>query len=238
MRLLKSAAVAMGICLSLNTAFFIPCSAADRSESISAGAAVPQPAQPDGIAEVQKERLRAPDGKVRLALTLAGGGARGAAHIGVLKVLDEEGIRPDFIAGCSMGAVIGSLYAAGLSGRDIERLALNGQLKKAFFPIPLPLKSVLYFPQYWLCRLAAIHPDIGIYSGKSLARFMEKHLPPNVRNIEDTKIPIAVTATNLVDTRSVWLTKGNIGEAVRASCAVPLLYRPVARNGASLVDGG
>src|SRR5262249_15712055 len=146
----KSAAVAIGICLSLNTAFFIPCLAADGPESVSAGAAVPQPAPPEGIADVKKERLRTPDGKVRLALTLAGGGARGAAHIGVLKVLDEEGIRPDFIAGCSMGALIGSLYAAGMSGRDLERLALSGELKKAFFPIPLPVKSVMYFPQYWL----------------------------------------------------------------------------------------
>ncbi len=218
----------------------------NRAENVSKDAApgtgetVAQPAtakQSVTKTEVQKEAVK--NGRPRLALTLAGGGSRGAAHIGVLKVLDREGIKPDFISGNSIGAIIGALYAAGVPIDEIERLALNGKLKKAFFPIPKNIQSVLYTGPYYLQRALLLKPKIGLYSGRSISKFIDKNLPEGIENFEDLKIPMAVTAINLVDTKPVWLSKGKISTAVRASATVPLMYRPIGpKNGPQLVDGG
>ncbi len=190
---------------------------------------------PSGAPSAVVEPRTAP----KLALTLAGGGARGAAHIGVLKVLEAEGIKPDFISANSCGAIVGSLYAAGVPVKEIESLFLNKKLQKAFFPRPRALQSMLYVPRYTFIRmLTPFSPPIGLFSGKSLAKFIDKHLPPDVRNIEDLKIPSAFTAVNLVDTKPVWMVKGSISRAVQASCTVPMLYRPVKIDGALLIDGG
>lgn len=207
----------------------------DKSEP----AAIPQPAKPLGLEGTIARLKQSRTGKVRLALTLAGGGSRGAAHIGVLKVLDREGIKPDFIAGSSIGGMIGALYASGLTAAQIEELALNGKLKKAYFPKPEKLQSVLYSVRYGLSRMVLIHPKIGLYSGKSIADFVEKQLPKGVENFEDLKIPFAVAAVNLVDTKPVWMSEGKISTAVRASNTVPFMYRPIGpKDGAQLVDAG
>lgn len=202
-------------------------------------AAIAQPAAPLGL-EATIARLKSSrTGKPRLALTLAGGGSRGAAHIGVLKVLEREGIKPDFIAGSSIGGMIGALYASGLSAAQIEKLALNGELKKAYFPLPQKVQSFIYSIRYGLCRMVLIHPKIGLYSGDSIAKFVEKQLPKGVENFEDLKIPFAVAAVNLVDTKPVWMSKGKISTAVRASNTVPFIYRPIGpKDGAQLVDAG
>ncbi|MDP3510552.1 MAG: patatin-like phospholipase family protein [Candidatus Melainabacteria bacterium] len=174
----------------------------------------------------------------RLALILAGGGARGAAHIGVLKVFDREKIHVDFLVGSSVGALVGSLYCAGVSARDIEALVLSNQLKKAFYPIPFKLKAALGIPPYMLKRLIFLKPPIGLYSGNSIAKFIERNLPPGIEKIEQLKTPFAALTVNLGDTRPVWLDKGNIAKAVQASCSVPMLYRPVVTDGKLFVDGG
>lgn len=177
--------------------------------------------------------------KPRFALSLSGGGARGAAHVGVLKVLEAEGLRPDFIAGSSAGAMIGGLFAAGVPAAKIEELVLSPKFKKAFFPRPEYIQSALYIPRYALMRAVGMKPLIGLYSGKSLSKYMRKHLPPGVENIEDTKIPFAATSVNLEDTKTVWITKGSLAEAIRASSTVPFVYRPKQLDdGSALVDGG
>jgi NTE family protein len=173
-----------------------------------------------------------------LALTLAGGGARGAAHIGVLKVFEAEGIRPAFVAGNSIGAMIGGLYAAGVPVAEIERLALSGELKKAYFPSNRKLQSVTYFGPYLLARGVLIHPQIGLYSGKSLAKFVSKHLPEGVTNMEQMPIPFACAAVDLTTTKAVWLSKGSIADALRASNSAPGFFRPVKVGEHTLVDGG
>ncbi|RTL37740.1 MAG: hypothetical protein EKK48_23950 [Candidatus Melainabacteria bacterium] len=172
------------------------------------------------------------------ALTLAGGGARGAAHIGVLKVLDAEGIKPDFVAGNSIGAMIGGLYAAGVPVAEIERLALSGELKKAYFPSNRKLQSATYFGPYFLARAVLIHPQIGLYSGRSLSKFVAKHLPPGLTNIEQMPIPFSCAAVDLTTTRAVWLSKGSIADAIRASNSAPGFFRPVKVGEQTLVDGG
>lgn len=211
-------------------------------DSPATGETVPQPAEARGKGStegaVAKESQK--NGKeIKLALTLAGGGSRGAAHIGVLKVLDREGIKPDFITGSSVGAMIGSLYAAGLTAEEIEQLALSGKLKKAYFPIPKNVKSALHMFPYFAARAVLLKPKIGLYSGKSLSKFIDKNLPEGVENFEDLKIPMAVTAINLLDTKPVWISKGKVSEAVRMSNTVPFLYQCVGpKDGPQLVDGG
>lgn len=202
------------------------------------GAVVPQPAHPVGF-ESAATRAKRANGRVQLALTLAGGGSRGAAHIGVLKVLEREGIRPDFIAGSSVGSLLGSLYAAGVPAKKLEELALSGKMRKAYFPIPQRIQSFFYTTRYGLARMMFIHPKIGLYSGKSIAKFIDKNLPEGIENFEDLKTPCAVAAVNLVDTKPIWISKGKISTAVRASNTVPFMYRPIGpKDGPQLVDAG
>ncbi|MBS1994858.1 MAG: patatin-like phospholipase family protein [Cyanobacteria bacterium SZAS LIN-2] len=174
----------------------------------------------------------------RLALVLAGGGSRGVAHIGVMKVFKAAGIPVDFVAGSSMGALMGALYAAGVDPEDIEKLVLSGKLRKAFLPVPLGMQATVVVPKYLLLRMMFFKPKIGLYSGKSISRFVHNSLPEHVRNIEDLKTHFAAIAINLDDTRPVWQTTGDVGEAVRASCTVPFFYQPVSRDNMVLVDGG
>lgn len=208
-----------------------------KTSSPATGASVAQPASPEGdthVGTTARTNRAAP----RIALTLAGGGGRGAAHIGVLKVLEEAGIKPDLVTGSSMGAVIGALHCAGLSAREIEALALNGQLKKGFLPSGLIWQSIKYVPVYSLKRLVGLHPPIGMYSGKSVVKFFERNLPPGMVRLEQLRTPLYVVATNLRDTRPVWINKGGICDAVRASAAPPFVFRAVEVDDAVLVDGG
>lgn len=204
----------------------------------SLGVMVEQPAHPESNGDIGNTGTTQQDGSCRFALTLAGGGARGAAHVGVLKVLEREGLKPSFVSGSSIGAVVGSLYCAGVSVAQIEKLMLNEELRKAFMPRPMLLQASLFFPQYVLLRMVNIQPYIGLYSGKSIEKFIHKQLPPSISRIEDLKIPFAVIATNIQDTRSFWLCKGDIARAVRASASIPFVYKPVNIDGNFLVDGG
>ncbi|CAN5379044.1 hypothetical protein BH10CYA1_BH10CYA1_20850 [soil metagenome] len=205
------------------------------SESTSAGSSTTPATQRSATTGELANPIKHNSG---FALTLAGGGARGAAHIGVLKVLEAEGIRPDFVAGSSIGAMIGGLYAAGVPVSEIERLALSGELKKAYFPSNRKLQTVSYFGPYFLARAVLIHPQIGLFSGKSLAKFVEKHLPKGVTNLEQMPIPFSCAAVDLTTTRAVWLSKGSIADAIRASNSAPGFFRPVKVGEQTLVDGG
>ena len=209
----------------------------ESNPSLPSGTIIAQPTKPvrdDPPAALPGDLQKVP----RLALVLAGGGSRGAAHIGVLKVFKAAGIPIDFVAGSSMGALLGGLYAAGLDPSELERLALDGKLGKAFFPVPITVQAAIAVPRYCILRLFFIKPKIGLYSGKSISKFVHNNLPRDVRNIEDLKIPFAAIAINLKDTRPVWQTTGDLGEAVQASCSVPFFFQPTRRENALLVDGG
>lgn len=174
----------------------------------------------------------------RLTLILAGGGARGAVHIGVLKVLEAEGIHPASVTGSSVGSMIGALYSAGVPISRIEEMALNGELKKAYMPTPLLLQTAKFVSSYSAKRLLFMKPAIAVYSGKSIETFMNRNLPPNRRRIEQFPLHFSAIATNDLDTRPVWISQGDAAQAVRASSAVPVMYAPVQLNGKSLIDGG
>ncbi|MBY0550363.1 MAG: patatin-like phospholipase family protein [Candidatus Obscuribacterales bacterium] len=172
----------------------------------------------------------------KVALALGGGGARGAAHLGVLKVFEQEGLKPDMIVGTSMGSVVGSLYCAGVSLEEIERLLSNGTIKKAFMPVPVPLQifgKTLQGLAFW--RSSKLP---GLYSGEALERFVDKTVGPGNQNIEDLKIRFAAVAVDLIDGQAYRLEKGELGKAVRASSSFPPILKPVKIGEHVYSDGG
>ena len=150
-----------------------------------------------------------------IGLALGGGAARGFAHIGVIKVLDKIGVRPDIVVGTSTGSFVGAFYAAGYDGEALEALAeemTEGQLRDI------------------------VWPNRGIVKGERLQDFVNERLKN--RSIEELPIRYAAAAADLRSGTIAVLTRGNIGMAVRASSAIPGIFEPVAINGHEYVDGG
>ncbi len=149
-----------------------------------------------------------------VGLALGAGAARGLSHIGVLKVFEEEGIPVDYIAGTSIGALIGAIYSAGQSIHDMEKIAMH--LKKA------------YFIDFTL-------PKMGFIEGNRIRDFVR--LFTYNKNIEELKIPLAIVATDIRTGERIVFTEGNAADAVRASVAIPGVIVPVKWKGRLLVDG-
>ena len=156
------------------------------------------------------------DGKVGLAL--GSGAARGLCYIGVLEVLEESGIRPDMIAGTSIGALIGAMYASGVPVTRMEEVS-----------------SSLNWRQLALL-LDPIIPTSGLIDGKKVARFIDELLP--VKSFEELERPLAVTATDIETGELVIIRQGSLLEAIEASIAFPGIFNPVRIGDRFLVDGG
>jgi len=157
-------------------------------------------------------------GERRVGLALSSGGARGSAHVGVLKVLEEQGIAPDVVTGASMGAQVGGAYAAGISVASMIDHWCSVNFASA-------VKTLL-----------PTIPWSGWSSGRSLRRFLEKLLGD--RQIEDLQIPFSAVATDLEAGCAHVLDQGPLTEAIRASLSVPGLFTPVWIDGHLLIDGG
>ena len=154
-----------------------------------------------------------------IGLVLSGGGARGIAHIGVLRVLEREGIPVDYLAGTSMGGVIAAGYAAGMSPLDLEREALAATRKRH------------------LLRLA--DPSLengGVNRGQRLLAFFKQEL--GERTFSELRLPLALVAVDLNSHQEVVLQNGPVALALRATTSLPGLFMPVEMNGWRLVDGG
>lgn len=151
----------------------------------------------------------------RLGLALGGGFARGIAHIGVLKVLEENGLRPDYLAGTSVGSIIAGGYASGASVEELARIARRVRWKD--------------FARWTVSRM-------GLASNERMEIFIRRYF--RALRFEDLRIPLAVVATDLIHGKAVVFISGELGTALRASCAYPGLFLPVAYNGSLLVDGG
>lgn len=154
----------------------------------------------------------------KLGLALGSGAARGLAHIGVLKVLEEAGITIDIITGTSMGAFIGAMYAAGVPVSQMEKVALELD---------------------WLSMaklLDPVMPTSGLTDGKKLKAFMAELLP--VRDFKDLRQPLAVTATDINTGEAIIIKQGDLLEALHASLAFPGIFSPVRFGQRFLVDGG
>lgn len=156
----------------------------------------------------------------KIGLALGSGGARGWAHVGVLRALREMGIVPDVVAGASIGALVGAVWAAGrFEAFEREIGALN----------LLALSRFFVEPRFWVQ---------GIYSGKTVMRWLERPDLLGDRTFADLPIPFAAVATDFYREEAVTLREGKLSEAVRASISIPGVFDPVSREGRILVDGG
>jgi NTE family protein len=152
----------------------------------------------------------------RLGLALGGGGARGLAHMGVIRALEEERIDADLVAGTSMGAVVGALYAAGYGSARMGHLALELDLR-GLFP------------------LADVRLHSGAVTGEAVETWLRRYLPAS---FDDLRIPFACVSVDLAGGQRVIHDRGDLRTAVRASISLPLVFAPVCRDGTVLVDGG
>ncbi|HTG00066.1 MAG TPA: patatin-like phospholipase family protein [Nitrospirota bacterium] len=155
----------------------------------------------------------------RIALVLGGGAARGFAHVGVIRALEQEKIPIDMVVGTSVGSLIGALYASDLNSFELEWTAFSLEKDDLFdYGVFSALKGM------------------GPAKGDKLEEFVKKKVP--VENIEQLKMPFAAVATDLNRGQAVVLDKGSVAKAVRASSAIPGVFSPVDYQGKMLVDGG
>ena len=150
-----------------------------------------------------------------IALVLGSGGARGYAHIGVIEVLEKNGIKPDLIVGTSAGSIAGSIYASGKSANELKNIALNMQVNDVReFNIGIQ----------------------GFFDGSKVENYVNQQVGNTA--LEDMKIPLYVVATELKQGNKIVFNKGNTGQAVRASISIPSMFVPVNISGREYVDGG
>jgi NTE family protein len=168
------------------------------------------------FAYTEPERVprAAPPERLRIGIALGGGFARGIAHLGVLRVLKQEGIPIDYVTGTSAGALLAISYASGHTIAEIERQARATRFKD--------------FGNWKLSWL-------GLASNQKLEHYPRKFL--GVSTFEDLKIPLAIAATDLGTGEAVYFSHGQLGPALRASCAYPGMFVPVEIDGRILVDG-
>lgn len=153
----------------------------------------------------------------RIGLALGGGAARGFAHVGVIQVLEEAGIRPTLVTGTSAGSLVAAIYASGKTGKQLQNVAETmEEVTIADWTLPLFTR--------------------GMLRGDALARYVNEQV--GSRRLEDMVLPLGIVATDLNSGQSVVFQRGDTGTAVRASSAVPAVFQPVKIAGRDYVDGG
>ena len=186
----------------------------------------------------------------KVGLVLSGGAARGLAHVGVLKALEEQGIHIDAIAGTSMGAVIGGLYASGYKIDELEKLALGIDWKEALSDAPeredVPFRRKQDDRDFLVKQKLSFRDDgslglpLGVIQGQNLALLLESLLAhsSDIRDFDKLPIPFRAVATDIVNGEKVVFRKGHLPQVIRASMSIPAVFAPVEINGQLLVDGG
>jgi len=188
---------------------------------LAACATVPPPAKPvvpvtestPPVVQTAPPQKKPP----KLGLALGGGAARGFAHIGVLQVLEEEGIKPTLVVGTSAGSVVASFYASGKTGQQLQWLA-DSMDESQFTDWANPFTGR------------------GMLRGEALGKYINSQL--NGMKIEDMKMPLGIVATDLRTGDGILFRRGDVATAVRASSAVPSVFEPVQIGGKDYVDGG
>ena len=178
-----------------------------------AGCQTPPPAAPPAAPPLPPPKT--PPRPPRLGLALGGGAARGFAHIGVIQVLEEAGIKPDLVVGTSAGSLVAALYAAGRSGAELARVALAMD------------ESAITDWSF---------PGRGLIRGEALARYVREQT--GGKTIEQLPLPLGIVATDLDSGLAMLFQRGDVGMAVRASSAVPAVFQPVKIGSREYVDGG
>lgn len=186
----------------------------------------------------------------RVGLVLSGGAARGLAHIGVLKSLERQGIRIDAVAGTSMGAIIGGLYASGYSVEELQRLALELDWQQALSDSPpredVPFRRKQDDRDFLIKQKLSFRDDgslglpLGMIQGQNLAMLLESLLVhrSDTRDFDRLPIPFRAVATDIATGEQVILRSGHLPQAMRASMSIPAVFAPVELDGHLLVDGG
>lgn len=152
---------------------------------------------------------------MKIGIVLSGGGARGIAHLGVLKALQEKNIKVSGISGCSAGAIVGTMFAAGYSPDHIFEIVVSSNTLKAMRPA-------------W--------SRSGLVRMQKVEEVYLKYIPHNT--FEHLKIPLTVNATDLYAGETVYFSSGELLKPVMASCSIPGLFEPIVHNGVTLIDGG
>ncbi|CDZ93105.1 patatin-like phospholipase family protein [Pseudomonas saudiphocaensis] len=190
------------------------------------------------------------DSQPKTGLVLSGGAARGLAHIGVLKALEERGVRIDAIAGTSMGAVIGGLYASGYSTEELEKLALELDWQQVLSDDPprqdVPFRRKQDDRDFLVKRKLSFRDDgslglpLGVIQGQNLALLLERLLvhTSDTRDFDRLPIPFRAVATDIANDKKVIFSRGHLPQAIRASMSIPAVFAPVEIDGRLLVDGG
>lgn len=181
---------------------------------------------------IEWERHPAPK---TIGLALGGGAARGIAHIGVLQVFEENGIFPDSIAGTSVGALIGGLYAAGISATRLAQISAQTRWRNLL---------AINIPSLSLSNLSLAGGNLPLLEGATGFLDLDKlgdwihSLVGAPIEFDQLNVPFTAIATDLLTGDTLALNRGPIGPAIRASCSVPGIFTPARRNGRVLVDGG
>lgn len=157
--------------------------------------------------------------KKKIGLALGSGAARGLAHIGVIKELEKNNIRIDCIAGTSIGAIVGGLYAYTKDIKLIESIASSNNLKNLF--------DAFFDPSF----------KEGIFKGEKVLNLLNGYIPDNAE-FKDTKIPFCTVCSDLLTANSVIISEGNLKDAIRASMSIPVLFNPIKYKDSFLIDGG
>lgn len=179
--------------------------------SLLLGACASSPQEP--VVPPQPVAKRPP----KIGLALGGGAARGFAHVGVIQVLEEAGLRPDLVVGTSAGSLVAALYASGRTGKQLQQVAQDME-EAAFTDWTLPIFSR------------------GVLRGEALARYVNAQVGGKL--IEQMPLPLGIVATDLNSGQGVLFQRGDTGTAVRASSAVPAVFLPVKIGNHEYVDGG
>jgi NTE family protein len=154
--------------------------------------------------------------KYNIGLVLSGGAARGFTHLGALKALEEFGMKPDIISGVSAGAIVGALYADGYTPEEILKIYTH---KKSIFEL-----------------VQITVPKTGIFKATGLKETLKKHL--HATTFDQLKIPLVITATNLIEGKSEYFREGDLVETILASSCVPVLFETIVINKIPYIDGG
>lgn len=194
--------------------------------------------------------LAAETPRPKVGLVLSGGAARGLAHIGVLKALEEQGIKIDAIAGTSMGAVIGGLYASGYKIDELEKLALKIDWQQALSDAPpradVPFRRKQDDRDFLVKQKLSFRDDgslglpLGVIQGQNLSLLLESLLAhtSDTRDFDKLPIPFRAVATDIASGEKVVFRKGHLPQVIRASMSIPAVFAPVELDGRLLVDGG
>jgi NTE family protein len=234
-----------------------PAAAAAAPEEAAAPSPASAPPPPEGAAAPPEDKgggsgvqdLQPLSPRPHLALVLSGGGARGAAHIGVLKVLEEMHIKPDLVVGTSMGSIVGGLYAAGYSAAEVDRILKAVDWKQIFidrvdrpdrsyrrkqddatFLIPLRLRFKGWKPYLPSALLGGQRLELLLRSLEIMAT--------GVTDFDQLPIPFRAVGANLVDGQAVIIKDGSLSKAMRASMSIAGMFPPVEIDGKRIVDGG